>query len=155
MTSAWQRFQGLSRYERSVFLRACFLLPVFACVLRFVGLRRIERLIGSRRRGDGVSTIDNAQKWRIADAARRMTNAASRYGITRGNCLSKSIVLWHLLRCEGLDVILCVGGRKEATRFEAHAWIELDDIAVNDSQDVRERFAPFGDEIGAALSEEK
>lgn len=136
-----------------MFLRAAFLLPPVACALRCVGFRKIERLIGSRELLNAATTTGSAErKWRIAYAARRMTDAASRHGIMRGNCLSKSIVLWHLLRREGLDATLCVGGRKEGASFEAHAWIELDGKAVNDSQDVRERFAPFAGELGAAMS---
>jgi hypothetical protein len=154
MTSPWQRFQKLPPYEQGMFLRAALFLPLTACALRFVGFKQIQHLIGSRERLDTAKAAANAEeKCRLADAARRMTDAASRYGIIRGNCLSKSIVLWQLLRREGLDPILCVGGRKEGRRFEAHAWIELDGRAVNDSEDVRERFSPFGGELSAALEE--
>jgi hypothetical protein len=156
MSSAWQRYKKLSPAEQRMFLRAALLLPAAAWALRFVGFRRIERLIGSRERPHAPNTTgDAAKKWRVASAARRMTEAASRHGFMRGNCLSKSIILWHLLRREGLEPVLCVGGRKEDGRFEAHAWIELDGSAVNDSEDVRQRFAPFGGELRTALSEEK
>lgn len=83
-----------------------------------------------------------------------MMEAASRYGLARGNCLSKSLVLWHLLRREGVMATLRVGGRKEGKQFEAHAWVELDGFAINDSGGLRESFVPFnGTESGEWIAE--
>jgi len=36
-----------------------------------------------------------------------------------------------------------IGVRKATGRFEAHAWVELRGVVLNDSADVRERFAAF------------
>jgi hypothetical protein len=81
----------------------------------------------------------------VANAACRMTEAASRHGVLRGNCLSKSMVLWRLLRRHGLKATLHVGGQKTSASFEAHAWVELEGRILNDSDGIRESFVPFED----------
>ena len=156
MRPSWRRFQRLSPLERSFFLRAVCLLPVTACALRFVGWREIRYLLGSR----GAQCVaqgrgDAAEKWRIADAAARMTEAASRYGIVRGKCLSKSIVICRLLHAQGLQATVQVGGRKEGRLFEAHAWVEIEGRTINDSEQVRQRFVPFGGQVSGALTRDE
>ncbi|MGB6484583.1 MAG: lasso peptide biosynthesis B2 protein [Candidatus Acidiferrales bacterium] len=137
-----------------MFFRAVFLLPVTACALCCIGLQKTKRLVGSGH--NAPRAIDDAaEEWRIAHAARRMTEAASRHGMVRGSCLSKSIILGHLLRRQGLDATVHVGGRKEGSSFEAHAWVELNGRVVNDSEDVRGRFAPFEGQVSGALNGEK
>ena len=37
-----------------------------------------------------------------------------------------------------------IGVRKTGDRFEAHAWVECNGVAINDDADVHERFIPFG-----------
>ena len=156
MSLAWRRFRKLPRLERGLFFRGVFLLPVTACALRCIGLRNTKRLMDSWRKHDATrATGDAAEKWRVAYAARRMMEAASRHGVVRGSCLSKSMVLWHLLRLQGLEATVHVGGRKDGRLFEAHAWVELDGRTVNDSEDVRERFAPFESQVNGALTREK
>jgi hypothetical protein len=152
--SAWRRFGRLTEVERGMFLRAILLLPAAACALRFIGLRNATRIMDSRSKRN-PATDNMADKLRVVNAARRMTEAASRHGAVRGNCLSKSIVLWRLLRHEGLGATLHFGGRKEGSLFEAHAWVELDGRTINDSEDVRERFAPFEGQVSGALASGK
>lgn len=156
MSAAWQRFRRLSRPERSLFFCGVLLLPMTVCALRFLHLRRVERLMGFwLKRDTGPATEDAAERWRLADAARRMTEAAARHGAVRGNCLSRSMVLWYLLRQQGLPATVEVGGRKDGRLFEAHAWVELEGRIVNDSEDVRKRFAPFESQANRALTRGK
>lgn len=156
MSLAWRRFRRLPRLERSLFFRGVLLLPATACALRCVGLENTKRLMDSWRKRDAMrATGDAAEKWRVATAARRMTEAASRHGVARGSCLSKSIVLWHLLRRQGLEATVHVGGRKDSRLFEAHAWVELDGRTVNDSEDMRERFTRLEGQVSGALTRQK
>jgi hypothetical protein len=152
MSSAWQRFRRLSPLERSMFFRTVFLLPVTVVALRVAGLRNVERRMDSRGKRKSVRAKTTEPEWQFAESARRMTEAASRHGIARGNCLSKSMVLWHLLRWQGLEATLHVGGRKDGVMFKAHAWVELDGVAINDSADVRERFVPFECQMSGGLN---
>ena len=55
----------------------------------------------------------------------------------------QSLALWWLLRRQGIASDLRLGMRKDASRFEAHAWVEYLGRVLNDRNDVHRRFAPF------------
>lgn len=42
----------------------------------------------------------------------------------RKTCLTRSVVLYHLLRRSGVPVELCIGVRRANQEFAAHAWLE-------------------------------
>lgn len=156
MNSIWQRFWKLSPLERGMFFHSLWLLPMTACGLRLIGLRNVESMMNSQVRRDQEPASGNASnRQRVANAAARMTEAASRYGVTRGNCLSKSLVLWHLLRRHGLGATLRVGGRKRRDSFEAHAWVELAGRSLDSSRDIQRSFVPFKGELTGSRSEGK
>jgi hypothetical protein len=48
-----------------------------------------------------------------------------------------------LLGRHGIETDLRIGVRRALGQFEAHAWVELDGIALNDSNDVGQRYSPF------------
>lgn len=143
MPLPWKRFRELTPSERYMFIRAMILFPVTACSLRIFGLRGIQQRMGRLALRDGMRTVGNTDRQAVAVSARRMTEAASRYGLVRGNCLSRSIVLWHLLHHAGVIGTLHIGGRKEGPSFEAHAWVELDGRTISESEEVRASFTPF------------
>lgn len=143
MSPGWRRFGKLSRMERVMFFRGILLLPATSFAIRLVGLRSVERWLDFPCKANSEMAKTAEEKNSVTETAWRMTQAASRYGALRGNCLSKSLVLWHLLRRQGLNARLYVGGRRDGTPFEAHAWVEMDGRVINDSADVRQRFAPF------------
>jgi hypothetical protein len=75
-----------------------------------------------------------------------ITNAASsaeHHGLGTPNCLERSLTLWWLLRREGIEGELHFGARKSESRFEAHAWVELRGIVLNDSPTVHKHYARF------------
>ena len=59
------------------------------------------------------------------------------------------MVLWMLLRRHGFAADLKIGARKEAERFEAHAWVELNRVRLNDQTDANSNFAPFDGAISS------
>jgi len=80
---------------------------------------------------------------RLVQQTARMVRAAANHGPFHGNCLRQSLVLWWLLRRQGVESELRIGVRKAGARFEAHAWIEWLGRALNERDDVRQRFAAF------------
>ncbi len=110
------------------------------CAMRFVALRRVQQWIelpdlplGNKK------TARRTNPRTIA----RITFAAAGYGLVRGNCLSRSLTLCYLLRREGYDARLRLGGRHEFKRFEAHAWVELNGEPVDEHDEIRGSFVPF------------
>jgi hypothetical protein len=80
-----------------------------------------------------------------------MVKVATRYNLPWANCLKKSLVLWWLLRRQGIEGDLQIGVRHEQDKFEAHAWVEYEGVVLNDTQDVRSRFAMFERPIEVTL----
>lgn len=156
MNAAWKRFLRLSGREKRDFFAGLFLLPLAALSLRVFHFRRIQRTMERWHGGGAPPTARNdAASFAEASASARMIEAASRHGLARGNCLSRSIALWWMLRRGGMPVELRIGARKEGYRFEAHAWVELDGRAVNDSEDVSARYAPFEGQITGEMVAQK
>lgn len=154
MIMTLRRFRALSRLERGMFVRGVILLPAAACALRFFSLRDVLRLMGLRSMRGPLATEGKHQET-LVEAAQRMTEAASRYGMVRGNCLSKSIVLWRLLRRACVPASVRIGGCKENRQFAAHAWVELDGRVVNDPDTTRRFFVSLQRAGNGALPGER
>lgn len=61
----------------------------------------------------------------------------------RTRCLARSLTLWWLLQNAGIKVELRIGVRRAEGEFKSHAWVEYQDIALNDGLDVREQYIPL------------
>lgn len=81
----------------------------------------------------------------------QLEEAAARNLPFKTNCLEQSLVLWPLLRRRGFPAELKFGARKDAGKFEAHAWVELDGEALNNDSDESRGFVPF--DAGAAVTQ--
>ena len=73
----------------------------------------------------------------------RMVRAAVRTGIGHPTCLDESLALWWLLGRQGIRSELKVGVRKEGEKFEAHAWVECDGMALNEPEARHQHYAAF------------
>lgn len=135
-----RRFAALTPPERGLVLRAAILLPLMAVGRRLVRFKRLQGLVAwlfplTSRPAPVTETL-------AAQRIARAVSIAARHGIVRANCLERSLVLWGLLRRAGIPSALQLGARVTQGRFEAHAWVDIDGVAVNDAPDVRERFTP-------------
>ena len=127
-----RKFIALTSARRAIVLRSLLLLPTVAAMLRMRGMGRtttwIERL-RPRSEDDALPPRDIA---RLVDAAASLLGA---------RCLSRSLVLWHLLRIRGVSAELRLGVSKPISgRLLAHAWVELDGEPLNDGPDVCQRY---------------
>jgi Transglutaminase-like superfamily len=125
--------------ERRQFLRAALLLPAVAFSLRVIGLRRtrgwLDRAVTSR-----TPPSDEQAALRAALTAVRRAQA---HGLVAGACLTRSLVLQHLLARAGLVTELRFGARRDVAHFEAHAWIERDGVAIGEPRSVMRSLAPL------------
>jgi hypothetical protein len=127
----------LSPAERGVLLQAMGLLPLVAISLRILGLRLTQSVLAWLPRRQVAKGSDRV--WMTV----RMVKVAVRYQRPWANCLKRSLVLWALLRCQGIDSQLRIGVRQTAGEFAAHAWVDYDGVVLNDTQDVELEFSPF------------
>jgi len=73
-------------------------------------------------------------------AARLVAGALRPFG---ANCLGESLTLVVLLQRLAYPASLRIGARRAAAGLEAHAWVELDGMPLNDRPDIAADYAPF------------
>jgi len=147
----WRRFRELPPLERSLVLRAMALLPLTEAGLRLMGFRRWKELVEHLSLSVPQRRIlERADQQMMAERISRSVRSAELHGPGTPNCLERSLTLWWLLQCYGIDGELHVGARKSESRFEAHAWVELRGVVLNDSPNVHKHYARFDAPIAAA-----
>jgi hypothetical protein len=141
---AGRRFWRLKPVERRMVLEAASALVATWAGLRVVGFRRwnaaIERFTSLKTKS--VNQAD-ASQIPIASSVAMKLDLAARHLFFHTNCLERSLTLRWLLRRRGIVADLRIGVRKESETFEAHAWIELKGIVLNDADEAHLHFAPF------------
>lgn len=70
--------------------------------------------------------------------ARTVEYGNAHYSIYPADCLTRSLVLQYLLTRRGGEAQLCLGVRKLTGQFEAHAWVEVEGVPLNELETVRE-----------------
>src|SRR5262249_21543530 len=128
---------------RSWLLRALIMVPCTRLGLWLLGLERLLALLTGLVPPDQIAAADDGEQLELARTAGSMCRIAARSGFWRATCLPESLALWFLLRRQGIAAALRIGVRKELEQFQAHAWVEVAGLAVNDSDDVGQRFAAF------------
>jgi hypothetical protein len=143
----WRTFSRLTRAERLVALEAAFGLTATWIALRTVGFRRWRRVLESLaiRKKTGAPRTEISIR-EVANVV-RMEEAAARNLFFHTNCLEQSLVLWWLLQKRGVAADLLIGARKDANRFEAHAWVEFAGAALNSTGEGHLHFVPFEEQI--------
>ena len=140
------RFKALSPEARRIFFRASVLLPAISLSLKIRGFRATQAALQKfsipfKTENPIVEQPVNMDGGRVRMTV-RMVNAAARYGLG-STCLEKSLALWSLLSREGTASSVRIGARKAGGKFEAHAWVELDGVALNEPRDEHRHYATF------------
>lgn len=137
--SDWRKLAGLSWDDRRTLARAAAMLAHAKLTLPSVDFRT----------GRDAATIDDdpAATLARAQAIARLVGVASSRVPFRVACLHRSIVLWQLLRREGIPCELRLGARTDAGPFEAHAWVECAGVALNESEPNLARYSAFGEPV--------
>lgn len=127
--------------DRALSARLVLLLPVLGLALNTFGFRRVHRWLG--RRAIPTSRGARAGARSAADLAALVVHVNRHLLPYQSRCLLESVALWYLLRRNGYAAELVLGARTLMGPFEAHAWVELDGVALNDSGRVRDIYASF------------
>jgi len=146
----WRRFRRLSVPERRILLRSLFLLALTSAALHTIGYRRWKLFLARFTAQNNSTAPLTPESLHSARRIARMVAAASEEGIFHGKCLEQSIVLWWFLLRRRMPAELQIGGRRTSAGFEAHAWVEIAGIVVNDRDVVSQDFAPFGGNTASA-----
>jgi hypothetical protein len=145
--ATWRRFAALPVDERRLVREAAARLSAAWVGLRVMGFQRMRgRAESLRRASDGG---DGSAELALARMVTRAEESAARHLFFRPNCLVQSLALLRMLRMRGIDAELRLGARNVTGKFEAHAWVELGGVALNDATETGAAFVPF-EETGAA-----
>jgi len=138
------KFRELGGAEKKLLVQAFLILPLIALGLFWPGFRRLHAWLARwPRLPIPQPPASSAGQWTNVCLTARMVQVAARHSLFRLQCLSKSLALWWLLRRQGIGADLRIGVAPKPGCLEAHAWVEFRGVALNDQEDVHERFAPF------------
>jgi len=144
---AWKRFRGLGGPQRRIVLEAALTLTTAWLALRLVGFRRSSAILGRSTPlpNDPSAKVSSNVGWSSLppDEIARLTHATARYLPFASNCLDRSLALCRLLRRRGIAARLRIGARKEGEHLQAHAWVEVDGIPLNDVDARHMHYVPF------------
>jgi hypothetical protein len=136
-----RKFIALPPLERWLLLQIFMMLPVTRLGLRLFGFKRtfaaLAWLAGFWEReppADEANEVERARRW---------IRYAKRQGPYHGTCLSRSLVLWWLLRRQGIESVMRIGTRRLDGEFQAHAWLEYQGRPLNAGQRVRQKYVVF------------
>jgi hypothetical protein len=140
MWQAFLRYRALDPEARRLFWRAVRLLAVIGVSLRLRGFQQTKARLRKKL------PVPAAEHQGTADALQktcRMVKAAAHYGPGHPTCLEQSLALWFLLQRQGIPAQLRIGVRKLPEKFEAHAWVECDGVALNQGEEIHRHYAAF------------
>jgi len=146
----WEPFERYSQLEpeaRRIFRRALCLLPWIALSLRLRGFQRTRDALQKKLNASASGLSANGTAEQKATRTSRMVTAGARYGIVRANCLVESLALWYLLGEQNLSARLRIGVRKQKDRLEAHAWVEWEGVALNQTEAMHLHYEAFEGEF--------
>ena len=131
-----------------MFFRAVALLPAISLSLKVRGFRATQNsLLGYHKQFQSGSREVVADRLpsesEYCQLTARAVNAAARNVWRRATCLEKSLAIWSLLRRRGIASQLRIGARNMGDKFEAHAWVEHEGVAINEPEDLHRHYATF------------
>jgi len=119
-------------------MQAAVLLPAIHFALKFCTIARLQ-LIGAR------AVIESRRRSLSPQHTARMVRIAAQHGPYRAKCLEQSLILRWLLLRQGIDARILFGARKEEERMQAHAWVEVNGVALNEDDGVFRDFSPINE----------
>ena len=136
-----RKFIALPPPDRWLLLQIGLMLPLTRLGLRLFGFKRtfaalawLASLWERAPPADERSEVARARRW---------IRYVKRQGPYHGNCLSRSLVLWWLLRRQDIESVMRIGTRRLDGEFQAHAWLEYQGQPLNAGQRVRQKYAVF------------
>ena len=144
------KLRALTRAERRTLVVCAVMTPLVAGGLSIFGFRRVHAVmaLGPRPRNAPYPTPQSASD--RARSVSKIVGIAAGRGRIRAGCLRRSLLLWWILRRDGIETILRVGVSREGGALRAHAWVEYMGQPLNDADDVAGRFPPFERNFGAS-----
>lgn len=126
MTDAVPRLRGLSRSDWGVLLDCAWVIPAVELSVRWRAPRRWLPP-PSESAPAPASSVSTA----AADRVAHLVDAVYRRLPVEPTCLTRSLVLYRLLRRRGIPCQLRIGLRRNQSALEGHAWTETNRPAAD------------------------
>jgi hypothetical protein len=139
MRSPYARFVALPTDEQRLLLALMAALPGIALLVRARGVAGTAQLL-ERASGNAPRREADAADTHAAQRLAELASIAGRRGVFTATCLPQALLVESILRRRGFSPELRVGVRKQADALDAHAWVELDGVALGQTELVH---APF------------
>ncbi len=137
------RLLSLPAAEILVALRAAAMASLIWLALRILSLPRLLALLdpGVARRGGDADAGNRVPPERLVELVSALLGRRrSNLGPWKAGCLSRSLVLFRLLRQAGCPVVVRFGVAKEGDAISGHCWLEHNGAAVAEEADPRQAF---------------
>jgi hypothetical protein len=144
------KLRALTGAERRLLIVSCMATPLVALGFSLFGFRRVHAVMSRWPRPAGTPFPTAEAAWARARSAARVVSIAAGSGPVRATCLRRSLLLWWLLRRDGIETSLRVGVNRDGGTLSAHAWVEYRGRPLNDAEDIAARFPAFEQDFGAA-----
>jgi hypothetical protein len=134
MNRLYARWQALPGDERRLLLGLVAALPVIAALVRVLGAVRTARLLERTSGGTPTRCRADAAEMQAAQRLAALAAIAGRRGAITATCLRQALLVHWLLRRRGFSPELRLGVRKQADAVDAHAWVELQGVALGQTR---------------------
>jgi len=137
MRNPYLSFFRLHWELKKLVLQCALILPLTHIGLELLGLKRFFKLT------EGLTSLSRkTPKYPKEEAHRdaQLFSAVARRFPLRLTCLERSTALCWLLRWRGVDAAVHLGVRKDLQSLDAHAWVQVGELVINDSDDITERY---------------
>jgi len=144
------KFFALTFSEKRLLAFSLLATPFVTASLALFGYRRTHAALSRWPQPCPRALTDEPARLARAKGVARIVTIAAGSGPVRATCLRRSLLLWWLLRRDGIETFVKVGvHRGENGALDAHAWVEYRGRPLNDTDDVADRFIPFERDFGA------
>lgn len=112
--------------------------------VRLVGLARIRRVLRRMQPADASPPADIAL---VVEHTRLRMRVVKIRLPWCGNCLSRSLAIWFVLRRRGIESALRIGAMMNDDGLKAHAWVEYEGKPVNAGPKMVQRYISFDEDF--------
>jgi hypothetical protein len=143
----WKSFRSkvfiarqLSLREWLTLVEAWGILFGFYLALRWLSYDRLKKMIHLNT----SEKADPARALAIAQRLHKLVYLASRLHWLSMTCLPRAFALRWMLGRRGIPAQLRIGMNKTSTGIHAHAWVDIEEETIGESEDITERFKILG-----------
>lgn len=140
-TSNLRRFLALSSSERRLLFEAWWCLLAAAMRLRLAPRRAVAAALA-----EAASPVVHRESAGDSEQVALAVSRAAAHHLLPMTCLPRALALRRMLARRGFSSRLRIGVRKESggvAGIAAHAWIEVDGMALGEPEAIEERFQPL------------